>query len=84
MCHRQLMERYAHTAVFTAMLHDRTAGSVAPRGDLDVSIDYWPDARDRAQLRRGLRALAQLLFAAGAQSAAVPSSHWCGSRQATT
>ena len=31
--HRGWMERYAHLGAFSAMLHDRTEGSVRPRGD---------------------------------------------------
>ena len=47
--HRALMERYAHLAVLTAMVHDRTRGRVRPDGDLGLSIDYWPDEDDRAR-----------------------------------
>ena len=70
--HRALMTRYGHLAVFTAMLHDHTAGEVTPRGDLDVGIDYWPDDADRDELRFGLAACARLLFAAGARRVHVP------------
>ena len=70
--HRALMERYAHLAVLTAMVHDRTRGRVRPDGDMGLSIDYWPDEDDRAQLRIGLAACAKLLFAAGARRVFVP------------
>lgn len=70
--HRALMERYAHLAVLTAMVHDRTRGSVRPDGDLGLSIDYWPDAADRAELAHGVWACAELLFAAGARRVFVP------------
>ena len=70
--HRDLLKRYAHLGVLTAMLHDHTAGSVEPKGDLDVSIDYWPDAEDRAELSRGLERCARLLLAAGARKVHVP------------
>lgn len=70
--HRALMERYAHFGVLTAMLHDRTAGRVRPRGDLGLRIDYWPDAADAEQLVMGLQACARLLFAAGAVRVVVP------------
>lgn len=73
--HRALMERYAHLAVLTAMVHDGTAGRVRPRGDLGLSIDYVPDDRDRAELRFGLVASARLLFAAGARRVLVPAGH---------
>ncbi len=65
--HRDLMTRYAHMAVFTAMLHDRTAGQVSPDGDLGLRIDYWPDAEDRRELAFGLEACARLMVAAGAR-----------------
>ena len=70
--HRTLMQRYDHLAVFTSMLHDRTAGVVEPKGDLGLSIDYWPDAEDRRELLFGLKACARLLFAAGAQKVYIP------------
>lgn len=70
--HRRIMERYAHLAAFTAMLHDETAGTVQPDGALGLSVDYWPNAADRAQLSGGLVHCARLLFAAGARSVLVP------------
>lgn len=71
--HREIMRRYPHMAVLTAMIHDRSRGRVEPRGDLGVRIDYEPDADDRRELRFGLEACAQLLFAAGARRVLVPS-----------
>ena len=65
--HADLMARYAHLGVFTAMLHDRTAGVVSPDGDLGLTIDYWPDAEDRRELTFGLEACARLMVAAGAR-----------------
>ena len=70
--HRQAIERYAHTGVFTAMLHDHTSGVVEPKGDLDVSIDYWPNQADQAELAFGLSRCVELLFAAGARKVMVP------------
>lgn len=70
--HRALMARYAHLAVFSAMIHDTTAGRVRPRGDLGLSIDYKPDLEDRAELSHGVWACARLLFAAGARRVLVP------------
>jgi choline dehydrogenase-like flavoprotein len=66
------MKRYAHLAVLTAMIHDRTAGRVRPDGDLRLSIEYWPDEADRRELVLGLSACARLLFAAGARRVFVP------------
>ena len=70
--HRRLMERYAHVAVLTAMLHDETAGTVEPSGSRGSTIDYWPNAADRAQLIRGLHGGARLLMAAGARRVTIP------------
>jgi choline dehydrogenase-like flavoprotein len=70
--HRAVMERYAHLGAFTAMLHDETAGTVSPDGDLGLRIDYWPDKRDRRHLAEGLMHCARLMFAAGATRVLVP------------
>jgi choline dehydrogenase-like flavoprotein len=70
--HRALMGRYAHFAVLTAMIHDRTAGVVRPRGDHGLAIDYWPEEADRRELVHGLAACVELLFAAGASRVVIP------------
>lgn len=71
--HQALMERYAHLAVFTAMLHDQTAGRVEPFGDTGLSIDYTLDDADVGELGLGLWACASLLLAAGARRVLIPS-----------
>jgi choline dehydrogenase-like flavoprotein len=70
--HRALMERYAHLGVLTAMIHDLTAGKVRPKGKLGLSIEYWPDEADRAELSLGMWACAKALFAAGAKRVLIP------------
>ena len=70
--HAALMGRFANMAVLAAMLHDETAGTVTPDGDLGVSMRYAPTARDRTVLARGLARSARLLFAAGARRVIVP------------
>ncbi len=70
--HRAVMQRYPHLGALTAMIHDRTRGTVRPRGDLGVAISYTPDDEDRAELRRGLAYACRLLFAAGARRVLVP------------
>jgi|MDTC01.3.fsa_nt_gb choline dehydrogenase-like flavoprotein len=70
--HGDQMSRYAHLAILTAMLHDETQGSVQPRGDLGVEIDYWPNQADCRELSLGLWACTKLLFAAGARSVLIP------------
>jgi len=70
--HREVMNRYAHLAVLTAMLHDETAGRVTPDGDFGVRVDYTPNAADQRELGQGLQACARLLFAAGAKRVWIP------------
>lgn len=70
--HAQIMSRYAHLAVLTAMLHDQTWGRVEPDGDLGVRIDYRPSPADVAELSAGLVRISQLLLAAGATAVWVP------------
>jgi choline dehydrogenase-like flavoprotein len=70
--HRALMERYPHLGVLTAMIHDLTPGEVRPKGKLGLSIEYWPDEADRAELSLGMWACAKALFAAGAQRVLIP------------
>lgn len=70
--HAELMRRFAHMAVFAAMLHDETAGVVEPDGDLGLTMRYTLTPRDRAELARGLVRCAKLLFAAGARRVIVP------------
>lgn len=70
--HRQVMERYAHLGVLTAMIHDETMGTVEPDGELGVRIDYQPTEADRTELHAGQIRCAQLLFAAGAKRVLLP------------
>ena len=70
--HRALMERYAHLAVLTAMIHDRTAGHVLPRGEHGLRIDYVPDADDEREIAFGVEACVRLLLAAGARRVLIP------------
>jgi hypothetical protein len=70
--HRSVMERYEHLAVFCAMLHDDSDGSVRPDGDLGLAIDYRLSDADANELRAGLRRVVDLLFAAGARRVFLP------------
>lgn len=70
--HRQLMERYDRMAVFTAMVHDRSYGKVRPSGELGVDIEWSPGEADQRELLFGLARSVELLFAAGATRAFVP------------
>ncbi len=70
--HLQQMGRYPHLGVLTAMIHDLTPGRVRPRGELGVSLDYWPDPLDRRELLFGLERCCELLFTAGARRVYIP------------
>lgn len=70
--HHELMKHYANMAVFTAMLHDQTCGSVKPINNLGLEINYQLKKNDSDELREGLKACAKLILAAGAQRAIIP------------
>ena len=73
--HMTLLRRYAHMAVLTAMVHDETEGRITLEQG-DPKLHYAIGRGDREQLTRGLRASAQILFAAGAREvvlATIPS-----------
>jgi len=66
-----IMKMYPRVAVLIAMLHDESAGRVRVRNGRPA-IDYELNESDRAGLARGLRACAEILFAAGARWVVVP------------
>ncbi|AWV88921.1 GMC family oxidoreductase N-terminal domain-containing protein [Bradymonas sediminis] len=70
--HRELMASYDHFAVFSAMIHDLSAGKVRPSGKLGVDIKWWPDEADQRELLFGLARTVELLFASGAAEVIVP------------
>jgi choline dehydrogenase-like flavoprotein len=69
--HMRRMRLYPKLAVFVAMVHDRSRGTIASDGGR-VRVRYALDDADRRALVNGLRACAELLFAAGARSVVVP------------
>jgi len=70
--HAAIMADYSRMTALSPVLHDDTSGTVRPKGRTGVAIDYWLEESDRDQLRRGLKACARLLFAAGAERVLVP------------
>lgn len=70
--HRELMRRYAHLAVGAVLLHDETRGRVRVTRRGRPVARYWPDAEDTRELLRGIRAAAELYFAAGATRVWLP------------
>ncbi len=70
--HTELMRRYRHVAVVTAMIHDRSVGRVRVAGGGRLRVDYRLHDHDREQLAFGLTEAARILLAAGARRVAVP------------
>jgi long-chain-alcohol oxidase len=64
--HRERMRMLDRTATAAVLLHDEGAGRVDIARDGRPRVRYWPDRRDRAELRRGVEALARIYLAAGA------------------
>lgn len=72
--HWEVLRAYDRLAVAAVMLHDETRGTVR-RGWLGIDrprIDYWPSLEDQRTLREGVKALARLWLAAGAQAVVLP------------
>jgi choline dehydrogenase-like flavoprotein len=69
--HMRRMRMYANLAVVAVMLHDRSQGTVEARGSRPI-IKYTLDESDQRALHRGIRAAAEILFAAGAREVLVP------------
>ncbi len=69
---RQVLRDYAHLGLAAVMLHDRTAGHVEVDGDGRASIVYHLGEEDRTDLLDGMRRLADIYFAAGAQEVILP------------
>lgn len=70
--HRQFMLAYPRLAVFCAMLHDGSRGTVTSQGETGVRVDYQLNEMDSHELAKGLRRLAEALFAAGARKVWIP------------
>ena len=72
--HWEVVRRYEHMSVAGVVLHDETKGRVRP-GWLGVGrprIDYWPEPVEQRALVEGVRQLARLWFAAGAEAVVLP------------
>ena len=70
--HMSMMRSYRHFSVLTAMLHDESTGEVYLGSDGRPAIRYEMNRSDCLQLQKGLRACAELLFAAGAEEVVIP------------
>lgn len=69
--HMRAMRLYPRMAVFVAMLHDHTRGTISLSGSR-LTIDYRLEPGDQRALLKGLRACAELMLAAGAKRVMVP------------
>jgi choline dehydrogenase-like flavoprotein len=69
--HMAQMRGYPRMAIFVAMLHDRSAGTVSVAAGRP-RLHYSLDRDDQRALLSGMRACAELLFAAGAERVLVP------------
>lgn len=69
---REGLARWRHGAYAGVLLHDVTKGRVRPRRDGRARIDYFPEGKDRSELLRGVRQLAELWFEAGAREVMLP------------
>ncbi len=65
------MTRYAHFAATAALIHDENVGHIAWNGR-DKEIHYRLVPEDREKLRAGMKAAAQVFFAAGARRVYLP------------
>jgi choline dehydrogenase-like flavoprotein len=72
--HMSMMRWYPRLAVFVALLHDRSAGTITIAGG-QPRIRYSLARDDQRALLLGLRSCAELLFAAGAKRVLVPFTH---------
>ena len=70
--HRELMERYRHTAALLVLLHDRTTGRVSINHNGMPNISYRLRRSDKKVLVEGAMNAARLLFAAGATEIVMP------------
>ena len=70
--YRQLMEAYPRLGLAAVMLHDRTTGRVELDSSGRASISYLLNDEDRSDLLDGMRRLADIHFASGAERVILP------------
>ncbi|MFW6080183.1 MAG: GMC family oxidoreductase N-terminal domain-containing protein, partial [Gemmatimonadota bacterium] len=70
--HREAMRDYPRFATTAVVLHDETAGRVVAARDGRPVARYRPDRADLRTIRHGVRALARLYLAAGAERVHLP------------
>jgi choline dehydrogenase-like flavoprotein len=70
--YRQLMRDYSHLALGVVQLNDRTAGRVELDSSGRIVISYHLSDEDRSDLIDGMRRVADIHFASGAQRVILP------------
>ncbi|MFI5364309.1 MAG: GMC family oxidoreductase N-terminal domain-containing protein [Candidatus Binatia bacterium] len=70
--YRTLTDAYSRLALAAVMLHDRTAGRLELDSTGRITISYHLNDEDRADLMDGMRRVADIYFAAGAQRVILP------------
>ncbi len=70
--HRRLIEAYSRLGLAAVMLHDRTAGGVELDSIGRAVISYHLGDEDRGDLLDGMRRLADIHFASGAERVILP------------
>jgi len=71
--HRELMDRFDHTATSVSVVHDPGVGSVNWDADTGkVKIDYAMEPDTQARVKQSVRRMAEMWFAAGARRVVTP------------
>lgn len=70
--HFELMRQYPYMAACGAMVHDETKGRVSLARDGRTVVDYFPQREDKRYFMEGLKVMAKIMFAAGAQKVLLP------------
>jgi choline dehydrogenase-like flavoprotein len=74
--HFRYMQKFAHLAGLLVLLHDRSAGTVAPGATpARPKINYTLSADDQRLLAEGLVHSTEVLFAGGAREVLIPYAH---------
>jgi choline dehydrogenase-like flavoprotein len=70
--YRRLVELYPRLSAAAVVLHDRSTGSVEVDGSGRATVTYQLNDEDRSALADGMRRLADVYFAAGAERVILP------------
>jgi choline dehydrogenase-like flavoprotein len=70
--HRRLLEEYSRLALSAVMLHDRSSGNVEIDDRGRVVVSYQLNDDDRVALSDGMRRMADIYFASGAERVVLP------------